>query len=327
MREAELETGVGGLVCRQCEDLFTSRIAYVRGVIAVECSYFRGRAKIRYDADLVSEEELKRKMEQVGFPATQRNGKGRLYDLLSALAIAALLVLIRTCDLPAVPKADNGTSYAGLFLIGLVSGTHCMVMCGGIMLSQTAERLLGEERPHARCSRLLGVLSYNTGRVVMAGALGALFGAVGSVVMFSMKAKSMVFTMTGLYILLVGLGIWGVPALRRIQGGIPAPCEARRKGPAAVRRAGPFVAGVLTALLPCAASNGMWMLAVSAGSTARGAATMLSWALGTVPCMAAFGMFATLLGGKGQAWMIRINVVLLVTLGLNMAAMGLGMLA
>lgn len=325
MREAELESGVGGLICRQCEDLFKNRLAYVRGVIGVECSYFRGRAKVRYDADLLSEEELRQHMGQAGFPATERNGRGLLYDLLSVVAIALLLVLLRTVDLPALPKADNGTSYAGLFLIGLVSGTHCMVMCGGIMLSQTAERMLGEARTCMTGRRLASVLSYNAGRVIMASVLGALFGAVGSAVIFSMKAKSMVFTMTGLYILLIGLGIWGVPALRRIQGGIPTLCEARRKSPAA-RRAGPFVAGALTALLPCAASNGMWMLAVSAGGAAEGLATMLAWALGTVPCMVAFGMFACLLGARGQAWMIRANVVLLVTLGLNMAAMGLGML-
>ena len=57
MNEKVLDTGVGGLICRQCEDLFISSISYVRGVIGVECSYFRGRAKISYDADIISEEE------------------------------------------------------------------------------------------------------------------------------------------------------------------------------------------------------------------------------------------------------------------------------
>ena len=36
MNEFVLDTGVGGLICRQCEDLFKNRIAYVRGVISVE---------------------------------------------------------------------------------------------------------------------------------------------------------------------------------------------------------------------------------------------------------------------------------------------------
>ena len=261
MHEVVLDTGVGGLICRQCEDLFVNRIAYVRGVIEVKCSYFRGRAVIRYDADLLSEAALREEMERAGFPATEKSGKGRIYDLLSVFAILLLLVLVRTVDLPLIPKADNGTSYAGLFLIGLVTGTHCMVMCGGIMLSQTADRKFGAACRSAE-KHLLPVLSYNSGRVIMACVLGVLFGAIGKTILFSMKAKSMIFTLTGLYILLVALGIWGVPVVRRIQGGIPSPCEVKRRDPAA-RHAGPFLAGLLTALLPCASSNTMWLLAIS----------------------------------------------------------------
>lgn len=324
MNESVLETGVGGLICRQCEDLFKNRIAYVRGVIGVECSYFRGRATIRYDADLLSEAALKQEMEKAGFPAMEKNGNGQLYDLFSILTILILLFLVRTIDLPLIPKADNGTSYAGLFLIGLLTGTHCMVMCGGIMLSQTAERKF--ETKHSRTgNRLLPVILYNSGRVMMSGILGALFGAVGKNILFSMKVKSMVFTLTGLYILLVALGIWGVPLMRQIQSGIPSLCEVKRKNPAA-RHAGPFLAGLLTALLPCASSNSMWLLAVSSGSAVNGLLTMLSWALGTVPCMILFAMFASFLSGRKQAWMIRINIVLMMTLGLNLSIMGLSML-
>ena len=58
MNESVLETGVGGLICCQCEDLLVNRLSYVRGVIGVECSYFRGRAKIRYDAEILPEEKL-----------------------------------------------------------------------------------------------------------------------------------------------------------------------------------------------------------------------------------------------------------------------------
>lgn len=324
MNECILDTGVGGLICRQCEDLFVSRLAYVRGVIHVECSYFRGRAKIRYDADLLSETELKQEMQKVGFPATEKNGKGRLYDLLSVLAILALLALIRFTDLPLIPKADNGTSYAGLFLIGLVTGTHCMVMCGGIMLSQTAERRLGEkiQKPSGR---FLPVALYNIGRVLMSGFLGFLFGMIGKNILFSMKTKSMIFTLTGIYILLIALGIWGVPFVRQIQTGIPSLCESRQKH-TAVRRAGPLLAGVLTALLPCASSNSMWLLAVSSGSGGKGFLTMLAWALGTVPFMMLFGMAASFLDGKKQAWMIRINIILMMTLGINLCRMGLSMI-
>ncbi len=321
MKDCILETGVGGLICRQCEDIFVNRLSYVRGVNGVECSYYKGRAKIHYDAEILSETALRQQMEKSGFPATEKSGKGRLYDLSSILIIFLLLVLVRSVDLPLIPKADNGTSYAGLFLIGLVTGTHCMVMCGGIMLSQTSGRRL-EERT---AKTFLPVLGYNAGRVLMAVLLGGVFGAIGKNLLFSMKAKSMIFTMTGIYILLIGLGIWGVPVIRKMQTGIPSLCEVKKKN-AGARRIGPFLAGILTALLPCASSNSMWLLAVSSGSAGKGMLTMLFWALGTVPCMMAFGMFATFFSGKKQAWMIRINIVLMMTLGANLIIIGISML-
>lgn len=320
MNETVLETGVDGLICRQCEDLLVNRLTYIRGVIGVECSYFRGRAKIRYDAEIISEEKLKEEMERAGFPATEKSGKGKIYDLISVVAIILLFCFIRFVNLPLIPKADNGTSYSMLFMIGLVTGTHCMVMCGGIMLSQTSARKIDGKK-----NRIPQILLYNGGRVLMAGLLGLLFGIIGKNILFSMKAKSMIFTLTGIYILIVALGIWGVPFVRRLQAGIPSLCEVKQKSRMA-RHAGPFLAGVLTALLPCASSNSMWLIAVSSGSGIKGMFTMLFWALGTVPCMVLFGLFSSFLTGKKQAVMIRINIVLMMTLGINLAYMGLSML-
>lgn len=324
MNETVLETGVSGLICRQCEDLLVNRLSYVRGVIRVECSYFRGRASIQYDSEILSEEELKKKMQQSGFPAINQNGRGKLYDLITIFLIFALLFLVRNVKLPLIPKADNETSYSSLFLIGLVTGTHCTVMCGGIMLSQTAARKITEDA-HSRRSLFCSVALYNVGRVLMAGVLGFLFGFAGKHVLFSVKTKSMVFTMTGMYILLVALAIWGVPIVRQIQVGLPSLCETKKKSSLA-RNAGSFLTGILTALLPCASSNSMWLLAVSSGGGVKGMLLMLSWAAGTVPCMVLFGNFASFLSGRKQAILIRMNIVLMMTLGLNMFIMGISMI-
>lgn len=320
MNEVILETGVGGLICRQCEDILINNLSYIKGVIKVECSYFHGRAKIIYDSDIISEDKLKKDMERIGFPATNKSGKGKIYDFISIIAIVLLFCFIHFVNLPLIPKADNGTSYPMLFLIGLVTGTHCMVMCGGIMISQTSARKIDNKK-----NRIPQILLYNSGRVLMASILGFIFGLIGKNIIFSMKAKSMIFTLTGVYILLVGLGIWGVPFVRRIQGGIPSLCEVKKKIhlPKFINS---FVAGILTALLPCASSNSMWLIAVSAGSGIKGLLTMLFWSLGTVPFMILFGLFSSFLNGKKQALMIRINIVLLITLGLNLAIMGLSML-
>lgn len=318
------ETGVGGLICRQCEDILIGKMSYVRGVIDVKCSYFKGRVIIRYDPDLISESDLKSNLEKIGFPAKEKNCNGKWYDVISVVAIAALFCLVKFVNLPLIPRADNNTSYFGLFLIGLVTGTHCMVMCGGIMLSQTAQRSIDDKQQNGK-KRILPVVFYNAGRVITAGILGFIFGSIGKYITFSMKAKSIVFTLTGIYILLIALGIWGVPFVRRLQTGIPSLCELKKKNKFAAH-AGPFLAGVFTALLPCASSNSMWLISVSAGGGLKGMSVMLSWAIGTVPCMLLFGLFSGFLNGKRQALMIRLNIILMTTLGLNLLFMGLSMI-
>ena len=62
------------------------------------------------------------------------------------------------------------TGYLALFLVGLLGGTHCVGMCGGIVgaLSMGAP---------ARWSMLL---SYNAGRIISYSAAGAIAGALGA---------------------------------------------------------------------------------------------------------------------------------------------------
>ncbi len=321
MDEQIFETGVTNLICYQCEDILKNRFSYVRGIINVECSYFKGRIKITYDKDIIKEEQIKEIMTSSGFSPTSKSGKGKIYDLITLILILIVFFLLQIIDLPLIPKADNGTSYIMLFLIGLVTGTHCMVMCGGIMMSQTTNKKLDGNTIKTRLSK---VILYNLGRVLMASILGLIFGLIGKKLIFSMKAKSMIFTFTGCYIILLAFAIWGVPIIRKIQTQIPSLCNLKKKNKK-FKNMGPFIAGILTALLPCASSNSMWMLAASSGSAIKGMFTMLAWSLGTVPFMILFGMFSSFKGLK-HGLMIRLNIVLMMSLGLNLAYMGICMM-
>ncbi len=320
MMEAVYESGVAGLICRQCEDILLNDLLYVRGIILAKCSYFKGKVTITYDPAIISEDEIKKKLASVGFPPIERNGKGKIIDGISLLAIIGLFLMIRFINLPAIPKADNDTSYLFLFLIGLVTGTHCVFMCGGIMLSQTSEKSIKNKKISKQ--RIFSVAVYNFGRVLAASILGIVFGEVGKYIVFSLKAKSILYTLTGLYILFTALAMWGVPILRKINTGLPSFCKLKKKNKL-LTQAGPFLAGVFTAFLPCASSNSVWLIAVSSGSWLKGLLTMLSWSLGTVPFMMLFGFLSFFAQKKSQAWMIRINIVLMMTLGLNLLYMGI----
>lgn len=321
--EKVYETGVSGLICFQCEDILINDLLYVRGIISVKCSYFKGRVKITYDSDIISEELIKEKLIGFGFQPSVKNGKGKLLDLLSIVLVIGLFFLIRYVNLPNIPKADNDTSYLMLFFIGLVTGTHCIIMCGGIMLSQTSDRSIKHSKPTK--NRIFSVIIYNLGRVITATILGIIFGAIGKYIVFSLKTKSILYTFTGFYIVFIALAMWGVPFLRKIQTGIPSLCEIKKKNKFLIQ-AGPFIAGIFTALLPCASSNSMWLLSVTSGDWLKGMLTMLSWSCGTVPFMMLFGLLSSFFNGRKQAWMIRINIILLITLGLNLAVNGISMM-
>ena len=68
------------------------------------------------------------------------------------------------------------TSFFALFLVGLLGGTHCVGMCGGIVGALTLGLPLARERP--LLARLPFLLAYNTGRIASYVTAGALAGGV-----------------------------------------------------------------------------------------------------------------------------------------------------
>ena len=319
MKEEILETGIQGLICRQCEDIIIQKLAYIKGIIKVEASYWKGKVTIKYDPDIISINEIYTKLKDIGFPATNKCGKGKLYDLISVILIIVGCITLKNIKLPMIPTASNGITYLQLFLIGLVTGTHCVIMCGGIMLTQTVSYNFSANK---KWKVIISTFFYNIGRVIMAIILGFIFGKIGNIIIFNSKAKSMIYSLTGAYVIFVGLGIWGIPGIRKIQAGLPTLCDISKKFRNA-KELGPFCIGLLTELLPCASSNSMWILAMTTGNGIDGAKIMLAWVMGTLPCMILLGIFSSLFSKTKVAIITRINVILLIVLGVRMLWMGL----
>ena len=137
--------------------------------------------------------------------------------------------------------------------------------------------------------------------------------------MFSYDAelKSMLFTVCGLLVVLIGLRMWGVPILRQLSPVPAKPC--RFKGKA-------LAVGLLTGLMPCGALSSMWMFAASSGSWKSGAAAMLAFGLGTCVFMLAFGLFGVFIPKKYNKYLVKCSTVLIVTLGLILMTKGIKIL-
>ena len=313
IRESCLITPLRGLICSSCEDEVDRALMERRGILSTSVSYIKATATISYDPDVISEDEIKEILINAGYPPCRTARSGIVYDFLTLLITAIIIVLFKVIPLPDIPSvADtSGTLfYINVFLIGLVTGTHCIVMCGGIMLSGCA----GKER-----GTLGNITLYNFSRVITSALLGFLFSSFGSVLHFSDKMKSMIYVFVGLYVIFKALAMWGLPIIREIEALFPSLCPFMCAG----QNSGPIVLGVVTALMPCSASSTMWMTAVTLPSGGEGALMMMLWALGTVPMMMLFGLISKRKKGRYYGVGIRINIVLLLSLGLRLLLMGI----
>ncbi|QRM20291.1 sulfite exporter TauE/SafE family protein [Dechloromonas sp. TW-R-39-2] len=174
---------------------------------------------------------------------------------------------------------DSG--YLALFLVGLLGGTHCVGMCGGIVgaLSMGAP---------GRWSLLF---AYNAGRILSYSAAGAMAGALGAA---SLGLEGQVPVRLGLYLLanlmLIALGLYLLGITRALAFMEKAGQSLWRLIQPLTRRFLPasnvfqaFPLGVLWGWLPCGLVYSALATSLAAGSAGRGALTMLAFGLGTLP--------------------------------------------
>lgn len=174
---------------------------------------------------------------------------------------------------------DSG--FLALFLVGLLGGTHCVGMCGGIVgaLSMGAP------------ARWALHLSYNAGRIASYAGAGAIAGALGAA---SLGLEGQVPVRLVLYfvanLMLVALGLYLLGATRALALTERAGQHLWRRLQPLTKRFLPartparaFPLGLLWGWLPCGLVYSALASALTAGSAGRGALLMLAFGLGTLP--------------------------------------------
>ena len=274
-----------------------------------------------YDPDIVTEDALRQVLTNAGYPPGAHGMGGVTVDLI-CLALVGVLYwgLPKLLMLVQIPALAENASLGLVFLVGLLTSTHCIGMCGGILLAQTtdAHGVTGRSK-----RGLIASAAYNGGRVVSYTAVGAVCGALGAVITYTPNIKSMVFTVAGALVLLIGLRMAGIlPGLRPAETELPGACSLNAR--TRRRFAGqPLIIGLLTGVMPCGALSAMWLYAMSSGSAVRGALVMLVFSLGTVPLLFLFGALQSFLPRGWMKYIVKGSAVLVVTLGLSMLVKGI----
>jgi sulfite exporter TauE/SafE len=259
----------------------------------------------------------------MGKPQEPKNtGTRRLLGFL-ILALAIFLfaqVFGFNRVLNSFPVVSEGAGYAMLFVIGLLTSLHCIAMCGGINLSQTISRF--EQKPASKIASLRPSLLYNLGRVASYTLVGALVGALGSVIAFDGFFKGVVQLIAGVFMVIMALILLGIfPWLRQFNITLPKSLgsflDNQRE-----RSRSPLVIGLLNGLMPCGPLQAMQLYALSTGSALIGALSMLTFSLGTVPLMFGLGALGSLLTQRFRQTATTIGAVLVAVLGFFMFSTG-----
>jgi len=320
---------IGGMTCVNCQNRIEKKLKGMAGIQAATVNYNTGEAAVSYDAAQTSFDAISAAIEKLGYQTLSGVGKNQISQIIGTLVIIlALFMLMRTFGTSKLaasfPLAKEGMGYATLLVIGLLTGVHCIAMCGGINLSQTLNREQGDS-VSSTYSMLLPSLLYNGGRLVSYTAVGILVGALGSVITLSGRFQGVVQLVAGVFMVIMGINMLGLfPALRRFSLRMPKILEGKTNG------RGPLVIGFLNGFMPCGPLQAMQLYALSTGSPVRGGISMFLFCAGTIPLMFALGAVSRALssaanGDRGRAFsrhVMQAGAILVAALGLVMFSNG-----
>jgi sulfite exporter TauE/SafE len=192
-------------------------------------------------------------------------------------------------------------SIIAAFLVGLLGGTHCIGMCGGIVGALTAS--LSADVRDSRPRLLITQLTYNTGRVssyVAAGVIAGVLGQQASVMELG-GGFPLGRVVAGVIMILLGFylaGWWhALRWLERLGAVLWKFIEPLGRRFIPVRHPGQaLLLGLVWGWLPCGMVYAALALALASGSAAGGGAIMLAFGAGTLPAMLTLGVAFSSLG-------------------------------
>lgn len=202
-----------------------------------------------------------------------------------------------------IPSIDTKVTYPMLFIIGLLTSFHCVVMCGAINLYASTSLKRNYKKP----------ILYNLGRLLSYTLLGGIVGLIGGIISFNLYIKGIIILVTSVLMMLVSLNMAGVINLK-----IPVIFKKTK-----IANKNSFIIGILNGFMPCGPLQAMQIYALSTGSFIYGALSMFLFCLGTIPLLLFIGILSNFLKNKSREIFTKISVILIFVLSILMMNRGL----
>ena len=331
---------IEGMVCVNCENLIEDILLDNNGVNKVEVSYTKGLAKINYNENKTSINDLIRVISENGYKVidfsnevnedlSNKNKKSKKIDIdcankdedntfLIIIIILGVILLLKKFGVSNIfsvfPTPNENTSYSMLFIIGLFTSLHCVSMCGGINLSQCIN--YNDTIDKGTLSTIKPAFLYNLGRVISYTIFGAIVGGIGSIISFTGWMQSLIQLIASIFMIIMGLNMLNIfPWLRKLNPRMPKIFAKKFKSK---NNNSPFFIGLLNGFMPCGPLQAMQIYAISTGSVTKGAISMFLFSLGTVPLMFGLGTLSSYMSKKFSNKIMKFGAILVIVLGFSM---------
>jgi sulfite exporter TauE/SafE/copper chaperone CopZ len=331
-----INLAIKNMVCTSCEKIIEKSLAKVEGVREVQVFYSKGEAEVRYNSRKVTVDKIIETINTAGYSAEEMGekeskgeklnpsyiGLGIIGAVIMIFAYIAVSTTLGQLNI-SIPQLDAQTSIILIFIVGLLTGFHCIGMCGGFVLGYTAKAR--KETPQ---SLNIGLhAQYALGKIVSYTIIGGVFGLIGSLFVFTPTLRAIIAILAGIFLIIYGLKLLNIfPVLRKFSLPTGIFDKLRMGKGEHPKNNGPLVIGLLNGLfIACGPLQAMYILAATTGSIFTGGLMLLAFAIGTLIPMMLFGVFATFLSHGFQNNIVRLSAAIVIIMGVLMINNGLAL--
>ena len=312
---------ISGMTCGSCEKILERALEKKEGIQEVKANYESSKLNIRFDEEKISKEKIFNIIDESGYsPSEIKPKKSRLYLTIAIsiafLLIGAYLILENTGGFDFFPDLSQETSLALLFVLGLLTGFHCIGMCGGFVISY-ATKAKSQTRAH---------LEYGLGKTTGYAIIGGIFGLFGSFIAFTPNLRGYAAILAGLFLVIFGLNMLNIfPWLRKIR--IKSPSFLNKFASKETQKSrSPLKIGLLNSLMiACGPLQAMYIYAAGTGSMLQGALSLTAFGLGTLPVLLGFGIMTSIISASSTKKILKVSAVVVMILGIVMINRGLSL--
>lgn len=313
-----------GTTCESCSEIIRRQALKIEGVKEITFDYSTETGYVTFDKTVTDLDSILYKIEEKSYTCyvldeaakeNSNNTAGWVFGILGLLIIG--FYLFRFVEGINLPQISQNMGYGLLFVVGLLTGFHCISMCGGFVVSYTAKN--AQEGIKSHKSHLM----YGLGKTLSYTIIGAIFGLIGSIIAFTPTMRGIAGLLAGLFLVLFGLKMLNLfPILRKIQ--FKTPKFINKFVGKESSNSSPLMIGLLNGLMiACGPLQAIYIMAAGTGSIIEGAKLLFVFALGTLPVMIGFGYFASVISSKMTHKILKASGAIVIVLGLVMINNGL----